>query len=299
MSCLIVASNESQYLQSEVQELIVCLQKANYTVNLLHTGITSLELYRALSTFPEKQIRLLWVAGHADPRGFMFNDVLITPREFGLFLQQGKVRDAVFNTCFSMDHVNIIQRHANVNIVATINPQIEDKEAWTNAIYLSKKLIDSNSLSEAYRAVLSDGTSGYRWFPAPKVERPEMYNDEEENELKEIKETVQRLEAITSRLVRALQGDSFFHQRGLIEVVAEIEKRLIKVEEDHKTENKLVLRRFDVIMVIVAFLLLVGGIIYLTYILGGYNFNAITELHLNPFDPGIGTTTVYELSRIP
>lgn len=294
MSCLIVASTESTYLLSEVQELIVCLQKANYAVNVLQTGVTSFELYRALDTFQGTRIRLLWVAGHAESQGFRFGETLITPREFGLFLHQGKVRDAVFNTCFSMEHVNVIQRHANVNIVATINPEIEDKEAWTNAIYLGKKLIESNSLAEAYQSVLSEGSSGYRWFPAPRIGgSPVANNDEQEDELQEIKETVRRLETITSRLVRALPGDSFLRQRGILDVLSEIEKRVTRLEEEKKYNNKLMLRRTDVVLVIVAFLVLVGGIIYLTYILGGYNFNAITRLHPISINPSLSMAIVH------
>lgn len=299
MSCLIVASLESTYLQSEVQELVVCLQKAGYEVNLLQTGVTSLELYRSLNTFPSKKLRLVWVAGHAETRGFRFGDVLITPHEFGLFLNQGKVKEAVFNTCFSMEHVSLIQRHASVNIVATVNAEIEDKEAWTNAIYLGRKLAESTSLVEAYQAMLSDGNSGYRWFPAPRVERlATVYTDEEEDELKEIRDTVNRLELITARLVRALQGDSFIRQNGILDILKDLEVRIEALENEKRNENKLSLKRSDAIVIIIIFLLLGGGIVYLTYILGGYHFNVFTEFKFTPADTRLFIAIFYKLLGI-
>jgi len=285
MKCLIISSLESAYFQSEVQELSNNLSRARFTVQQLTSNISSMELYRALDNEPTG---LVWVSCHVSVKGFVFGEVEISPKELGLFLKQGRSRDLVLNTCFSLQHVVEIQHHANVNIVATVNSEIEDKNAWTYALYLSRRLAESTSLQAAYWDTLSEETSEYRWFPAPKIGENKMAGDGND-ELTEIQETVERLEVTLVRLVRALQGDSLMRSKGLIEMVQDLEKRVSTLE--HVVDgNKLILTRWGLAIVIAIFVVLIVGFLFLTIKLGGNNialFHFNTILHdLGLFAPG-------------
>lgn len=289
MQALIMASLETPFLQSEVQELSNSLSKARYTVQILQVNVSTLELYRVLSM---GAIGLVWVASHVDAKGFRFGDIVITPRELGLWMRQARTRDAVLNTCHSIQHVSELQRQANVNIVATINPEIVDQDAWTYALYLSKKLAETASLQAAYRDTVGQGASEYRWFPAPRISEDRMTGDNP-SDMEELQRAVEKLEYSMSRLVRALQGDqdSMMRSKGLIEMVQDLEKRVTLIE-GKVDGSKLILTRWGAAFVVLFFVALALGLMFLVNKLGGGPV-AIVQLNSLPFDLSLLLTNGY------
>lgn len=299
MNCLILASLETQYMQGEVQELSNTLAQAHYIVQLLQTGITSLELYRVLGG---QTIGLVWVSSHASTTGFTFGTILITPRELGMFVSQAKTHSLVLNTCYSIEHVSIIQQQSpQTSVLATINPNVLDQDAWTNALYLGRRLAETMDLETAYREILATGGSDYRWFPAltQTAEVSGMAREEDKKGHTELQQTVARLESTISRLVRALQGDSMLGQRGLVDTVRDLDTRVRRLEHDVGDE-KLVLTRWGAAAVTVLFVVLAGIILFMAYRLGGYNVGTVdTDLNFLPVLSRVLIASLYKLLGVP
>lgn len=293
MNCLVLASSETDYMRSELQELTNTLGKGMYTVRLLHVNVSSLELYRTLGSEP---YGLVWLLGHAGVDGFVFGGTTISANELGLFLNQAKCRDAVLNACYTVQHVTEIQRRANTNILATIKEEVQDQIAWISAIYLAKRLVETGNLKETYEAVVASGNSDYRWFPAPREvggRRKRMTERRDERGVKELNMAVRSLESTVSKLVVALQGDAWTGQDGLIEITKELREEVQEVKgkvrslEEQLNVNRLVLSRRNLVTIVIILFFLVAGIIYFTYTLGGY------QLAFNHYYPIFATYSEY------
>lgn len=275
-NCLVLASSETEYMRSELQELTNTLGQANYNVKLLHVNITSLELYRTLGTEPYE---LVWLLGHSGTEGFIFNETIISANELGLFLNQARCKDAVLNACYTVEHVAQIQRKANTNILATIRQEVQDKTAWLSALYLAKRFVETGNLRDTYEAVIAEGNSDYRWFPAPREvggRKRRMTERRDERGIKELNTAVRNMETTVGKLVVALQGDAWTGQDGLIEITKELRSEVQEVKgkirslEEQLNVNRLVLSRRNIITIAIVLFFLVVGILYLTYTLGGY-----------------------------
>lgn len=286
MNCLIIASLETENMRSEVQELSNTLGRAHYEVTLLQAHVNSLELYRALTNGP---IRLVWIASHSNSEGFSFSGNVLTPVEIGLFLHQARTTNLVLNSCFSVEHVSTIQKYSNVNVIATIRANIDDKEAWMAALYLSKQLIGTRNLRDAYTASVAKQDTGYKWFPAPESERLFMNEEERVKNLERVTSTItenidklekttDRLEKTVDTLTKVLQGDVLYMQRGLIERTAIVETRVQTLETKIGDSNTIKINRSTTFIVVALFILAVLGIIYITYLVGGYGHTSNTPL---------------------
>ena len=302
MNCLVLASSETNTMRSEVQELVNILSGAKFVVKILNVNVSSLELYRSIGSEP---IDLVWVTSHAGPQGFLFGAICISAEELGLFLAQVKSRDVVLNACHTEEHVVTIQREANTNILATIKPSIIDETAWLYALYLAREFSKTGVLEEAYLEVISNANSEYRWFPAPrrKLGRSGM-SEQKDAGMEELRNSIRQIEGTVSKLVVALQGDPWTGQDGLIdlskELKREIEHTKNKLESVEKqiSANKLVVDREGLIAIVIIFLLLSLGIMYLTYTLGGYRiaFDSYYPIHPNI---DLFATDIGEFPRIP
>lgn len=233
-SCLMLTSNDLPNTPSEAQEIINILDRDSYKVHLLQSNVSSLELYRTLERGP---FTLVWVACHSGEAGFQFGGTIIAPNELGQFLEEAQAENLVLNSCFSAQHVNIIQEICNVNVVATINPTVDDSVAWSSALYLASALRRTGSLYEAYRSILSGKGSQYRWFPALRSRKGVMVNDAEPN--------LQKLEKTLERIAHIMYGDQILHAPGLIQVVDELRnaiKEHIESDEKWKRETEVRMR---------------------------------------------------------
>lgn len=271
INCLMLTSTDTPNMPSEAQEVINILNGHGYSVQLLQTNVTSLELYRALQRGPYP---LVWIASHSDQHGFMFGTSVIAPTELAQFLEEARADDLVLNSCFSSDHVTQIQSICKVNVLATITQVIDDKLAWSSALYLASAVSRTNDLYEAYRTILSGTGSPYRWFP-----RSKMRNQVPENNL-------DRAEKSLENVMRILHGDPYIHAAGIVDLVSNLQSILrehIETSEQWKREteirirvleatspgNTLVLTRQTVRLLLISFIVSTGLIILLVYLLRG------------------------------
>lgn len=270
-----ITSTDTDTMPSEAQEVINVLGSSGYSVQLLQT-VTSLELYRTLQRGPYP---LVWIASHSNSQGFSFGQTLITPEELGQFLEEARTRDVVLNSCYSMEHVITLQGICSANIVATINPAIDDRVAWSSALYLATSFTRTGTLRSAYQAVLSSGESPYRWFPALRA-RSKSVRDDDEND------NIVRMEKTIERLTRIIQGDPYLQATGIINAVSALQQALkehivandqwrnetevrLRVLEANSLGNTLVLTKQTVRLLLSFFIVATILIIFLTWLLRG------------------------------
>lgn len=266
-SCLFVTSLDLPALPAEAQEIVNLLNRYNYTINLLQTSVSSLELYRSLRPYA-----LVWIASHAALDGFHFGQTLITPVELGQFLQEAETTDLVLNSCFSSAHVDTIQQLANCNVLATITEEIQDALAWTSALYLAQALVKTGSLRDAYNQVLAGRGSAYRYFPALRMQRR--------------MEQQTNLEKNIEWMLRVLSGDPHLHSLGLVDGLEAVRLNLeahiknhdawqqnievrVKVLEASSPGNILVLTRQTVRLLLSFLIVAVIFMFFLIYLLRG------------------------------
>lgn len=267
-SCLFLTSLDLPALPAEAQEIVNLLTRHNYTINLLQTNVSSLELYRALRPYS-----LVWIASHAAADGFHFGATLIEPLELGQFLNQAETKDLVLNSCFSGAHVETIQSYANCNVLATIAPEIKDALAWTSALYLAQALTATNSLREAYQQVLAGRGSAYRFYPAPKVQKR---MDLQQSDLEKNMEW----------MLRVMSGDPHLHSLGVLDNLEALKLNFeahvrnhdawqqsmevrIKVLEASSPGNTLILTRQTVRLLLSFLIMAVLLLFFLVYLLRG------------------------------
>jgi len=224
-------------------------------------------------------IELVWVAGHATRDGFSFGPESISTTELGLFLSQAGTVNLVLNTCFGSEQVLTLQRYANVNIIASIDNNLEDTKAWSSGIYLIRKFASTRDLRTAFNDTLGSGLDTFRWYPALRLDEHMAEN----NRVERLESTVNNLTKTVERLVRALQGDEFSRQQGLIELINKLEDRLDRLEKEYPSNSThLVVSRGTAILLGVLFIAAVVGLIYTTWVLGGRSvgFNHFYSLYL-------------------
>ncbi len=292
MNCLILSSADSPQILSELQEVSNQLSKADMRVILLTAKVSALELYRVLEK--AATIELVWVAGHATREGFSFGEESISTTELGLFLSQAGTVNLVLNTCFGANQVTVLQRYANVNIIASIENNIEDTKAWASGIYLIRRFADTKDLRTAFNETLGSGFGDFRWYPALRLNGKMTDN----NRVERLEATVTTLNQTVERLVRALQGDEFSRQQGLIELEDKLEERLDRLEKEYPSAgSNLVISRATAILLGILFFAAVIGLIYTTWVLGGRDVG-LNNLHSLYLYLTLHLADIYKLFRI-
>jgi len=122
--------------------------------------------------------------------------------------------------------------------------------------------------------------------------------------MEELRDSITKIEGTVTKLVVALQGDSWTGQQGLLDLSKELKREVEQIKDKVKSvehqisASKLVVDRKGLIAIIIVFLLLSLGIMYLTYTLGGYHiaFDCVYPLYPNI---GLFVTSCSELARIP
>lgn len=201
MRWLVLAPVGLPTVPEEAQEVINILSRAGDSVHVEQGEVTMADLLDALDDGPYDA---WWIGTHAGADGFVLSSGVLRPTRLGHLLAESQATMVVLNACFSAAHVDAIQRVAPaVEAVATIDPEgVADSTAWEQAVLLARAFARLRSLPAACRAVAGD--TQYRFFPAVNIS---MATTEHE------------LEATVAQLVRALQGDPFSRQPGMIDML--------------------------------------------------------------------------------
>ncbi len=214
MRVVMVVPADAKTAQSAAMDVANEFSAAGWVVKLVQgEDATRTGLGRAVSGGYD----LVWLWAHSSPAGFVMSDgEALTPAEFGQFVSMSGARDVVLNTCFSLEHVETIQRGADVNIVATIDPRgVSVDMARATATYLAKALVSTGGdLRGAYLAASANGLVQYRFIPAggSRMSSPVRNNDD-------LRETVQQL-------VTAIQGNAFTRTPGMLDEVRQMATKL-------------------------------------------------------------------------
>lgn len=269
-----LTSTDLENLPAEAQEIVNLLSQNDYKVRLLQSNVTSLELYRTLRDSP---FMLVWLASHSGEQGFAFGANIITPTELGQFLVEAKANDLILNSCYSVQHVQVIQNISNVNVLAVLDKELKDTLAWTSAIYLAQALVRTGELYPAYTRILSGNDSVYRYFPSPKKQ---MDNSPMESS------RLEKVEKTLEWMGRILSGDPYLHAAGLMDTIDVLRETLkqhieadgnwkrdtearIKLLETTNPTSNIVLTRQSFRLTIILFIVVSLLLIYLVYLLKG------------------------------
>lgn len=259
-------------LPSEAQECTNLLSRAGHTVQLLQEPVTLLELQRAIDRGP---YGLLILGAHSGAEGWLLSQgQLWNPEDLGRFCDSIQCTGAILNSCFSAQHVRVVQDYARrTEIIATIQPAgIADDAAWAGGLYLVRAFLRSGSLSAAAR------TAGgqYRWFPAWEPLGANGVMDVQQGEVPEIKRQVEsilralngefrrpglidELVALRSKLDQAIDADSEWKRQAELQI-----KELVSLSHKHANSEPLTPRAFAAIILIgVAFVALVLSLTWL------------------------------------
>lgn len=237
----------------EAEEVSNILQGAGHSVHVVDTSDVTLERLEGTSKYGP--FDLAWLIVHSGTEGFALADQDIEPSLLGKWLNAIGCWQAVLNSCYSAEHVAVIQQEVAADIVATINPKgVRDRRARLVGICLARALAESGDLEKACVQTVGGGSLQYRWFPFGDVLRDGR------------RMGVETIEDQITSLVRAVRGDPDNGYVGLVGRVQEIQGQLGVFHAD--TERKLaMLRVMDtalaliILAIIVLVLLRLGGVI--------------------------------------
>ena len=215
MRAVIVAAGDLDHLPQEIQTVSNVLNAAGWKVQLCLGPDAS----RAglLAAAGEGDVDLAWFGLHSTAEGFVLADGVWPPAQLGVWLRNVNACDCVLNTCYSIEHVEAIQRAADgVGIACTINPAgVDDALAWQVGVYLARAYAVTEELRASVQWASGAGSLAYRFIPpsgAGNVRGGRMVADE----TREIREQLQLL-------IQAVQGDGKTGAPGLLPRVAALQ----------------------------------------------------------------------------
>ena len=166
MRAVIVAAGDLDSLPAEVQAVANILSAAGWTVRLCIGADAS----RAglLAAAGEGDVDLAWFGLHSGADGFALSDGVWPPAQLGTWLRNVNACDCVLNSCYSIEHVDAIQRAADsVGVACTINPAgVDDALAWQVGVHLARAYAVTEDLRSSVQWASGAGSLAYRFIPA-------------------------------------------------------------------------------------------------------------------------------------
>lgn len=166
MRAVIVAAGDLADLPAEVQTVSNVLSAAGWTVRLCIGADAS----RAglMAAAGEGDVDLAWFGLHSTGEGFVLSDGVWPPAQLGVWLRNVNACDVVLNSCYSIEHVDAIQRAAdNVGVACTINPAgVDDALAWQVGVHLARAYAVTEELRSSVQWASGAGSLAYRYIPA-------------------------------------------------------------------------------------------------------------------------------------
>lgn len=213
MRAIIVATGDLADLPAEVQVVSNTLSAAGWTVRLCLAGDAS----RAglLAAAGEGDVDLAWFGLHSGADGFALSDGVWPPSQLGTWLRNVNACECVLNACYSIEHVEAIQRAADgVGVACTINPAgVDDALAWQVGVHLVRAYVATGDMRAAVQRASGAGALQYRYISAGGVTvggSRRMPAD--------------RIEEQLQLLVQAVQGDGRTGAPGLLPRVADLQQ---------------------------------------------------------------------------
>lgn len=165
MRAVIVAAGDLDSLPAEIQTVANVLSAAGWTVRLCigaDAGRAGL-----LAAAGEGDVDLAWFGLHSGPDGFALADGVWPPSQLGVWLRNVNACDCVLNSCYSIEHVDAIQRAAdNVGVACTINPAgVDDALAWQVGVHLARAYAVTEDLRSSVQWASGAGSLAYRFIP--------------------------------------------------------------------------------------------------------------------------------------
>jgi hypothetical protein len=163
---VIVATGDLDHLPQEIQTVSNVLNAAGWKVQLCLGPDAS----RAglLAAAGEGDVDLAWFGLHSGAEGFALSDGVWPPAQLGTWLRNVNACDCVLNSCYSIEHVDAIQRAAdNVGVACTINPAgVDDALAWQVGVHLARAYAVTEELRSSVQWASGAGSLAYRFIPA-------------------------------------------------------------------------------------------------------------------------------------
>jgi hypothetical protein len=219
MRCVIVAAGDLDSLPAEIQTVANVLSAAGWTVRLCIGADAS----RAglLAAAGEGDVDLAWFGLHSNADGFALSDGVWPPAQLGTWLRNVNAYDCVLNSCYSIEHVDAIQRAADsVGVACTINPAgVDDALAWQVGVHLARAYAVTEDLRSSVQWASGAGSLAYRFIPpaaeaaAGGIRGGRMAMDESAG----IREDLRLL-------MQAVQGDGRTGAPGLLPRVADLQQ---------------------------------------------------------------------------
>lgn len=223
---VIVATGNLDHLPAEISSVANELSNAGWQVRLcLGDEATRAGLLQAAG---EGDCRLAWFGLHSGAAGFELSDGVWPASQMGVWLRNINARDVVLNSCYSIEHVDAIQRAADVDAAAAIDPAgVDDALAWQVGVYLVRSYIIAGDLRTAVRQASGFGAIQYRFVPCGGV-RVEggrrMPADEIRDQL--------------ALLLRAIRGEPENGYVGLVARVNEMQAQLRTLVDEQRSSRE-------------------------------------------------------------
>ena len=165
MKAIIVAAGDLDSLPAEIQTVSNTLSAAGWTVRLCLAGDASRT--GLLAAAGEGDVDLAWFGLHSSADGFALSDGVWPPAQLGTWLRNVNACDCVLNSCFSIEHVDAIQRAADsVGVACTINPAgVDDALAWQVGVHLARAYAVTEDLRASVQWASGSGSLAYRFIP--------------------------------------------------------------------------------------------------------------------------------------
>ena len=219
MRAVIVAAGDLDHLPQEIQTVSNVLNAAGWKVQLCLGPDAS----RAglLAAAGEGDVDLAWFGLHSTAEGFVLADGVWPPAQLGVWLRNVNACDCVLNTCYSIEHVEAIQRAADgVGVACTINPAgVDDALAWQVGVHLVRAYVVTEELRTSVQWASGAGSLAYRFIPpaaeaaAGSIRGGRIAMDESAG----IREDLRLL-------MQAVQGDGRTGAPGLLPRVADLQQ---------------------------------------------------------------------------
>jgi hypothetical protein len=220
---VIVATGDLDHLPQEIQTVSNVLNAAGWKVQLCLGPDAS----RAglLAAAGEGDVDLAWFGLHSGAEGFALSDGVWPPAQLGTWLRNVNACECVLNSCYSVEHVEAIQRAADgVGVACTVSPAgVDDALAWQVGVHLVRAYVVSGDMRAAVARASGQGVLQYRYVPAGGL----VVGGGRRMPADRIEEQLQQL-------LRALYGENANAVPGLVARVGEIQSSLRQMADEQQ-----------------------------------------------------------------